>query len=246
MQLKHFAITSATAIALGMSASASAAVINFDQSGAASPTGSISYDGEGGALTGSQISFDQISLNNATTPDGADNTLTCNSCTINFETGQNITEAENNTGTWNFAGGGNLTLNGTAVDSEGSTVADGDLFTGTFDGGANESTQFVAGNGDDNLSASLTGTDDFNENLASYFGLSTNSGFDFTNTVIALGSATFGDNGSFGSDQLQNADTTVQSSQDVPAPSQFGLFGLGLALVMGGLGFRRKQGGDMA
>ncbi|WP_423822285.1 PEP-CTERM sorting domain-containing protein [Salinisphaera sp. SPP-AMP-43] len=243
MYFKHFAATSAAALALGLSFSASAAVVNFDQANAQSPTGTVSYDGNGGALTGSGISFDQISLNNAVLPEGAQDTLSCIGCSIDFETGRNLSEGSE-TGVWSFAGGGNLTLSGEAVDSEGNLIANDTLFTGTFDGNADNASQFVIGNGESNLSASLTGTDDFNADLATYFGLSADTSFDFTNTVIAMGSASFGDDGSFSSDQLQNADTTVQSSTDVPEPSQFGMFGLGLALVMGGLGFRRKQNGS--
>ncbi|MGB7757923.1 MAG: PEP-CTERM sorting domain-containing protein [Salinisphaera sp.] len=240
MQFKNLAVSSAALIALGLCGSASASLINFDQANAQSPTGSVSYNGKGGALTGSGISFDEVSLNGGATPAGHNDTLTCKSCSIDFKTGDNLSEGGENQ-VWTFAGGGNFTLSGTVMDGS-QTVADGMLFNGTFNDGG---TQMVVSNGSDSLNATLSGKDDFNGALASYFGLSNNTGFDFSNTEIALGNATFGSNGSFDSGQLQNADVTVESS-DVPEPSQFGMFGIGLALVLGGLGFRRKQPGGAA
>ncbi|WP_423820565.1 PEP-CTERM sorting domain-containing protein [Salinisphaera sp. SPP-AMP-43] len=240
MQFKYLAAASIAALTLGVSASASATIINFDQANAQSPTGSISYDGEGGALTGSGISFDQISMNQGTLPAGHDDTLSCMSCTIEFTTGANI--AENITGgIWQFGTGGQLTMSGEVYDSAGTLITDGVLFTGGF------TSAYVFGYGGDSLNASLSGADDFNETLAGYFGVIPGTDFDFSSTQIALGSATFGDNGSFQSDLLSNADVTVQSTtRDVPEPSQFGLFGLGLALMAGGLGFRRKNSGSNA
>ncbi|HET7314506.1 PEP-CTERM sorting domain-containing protein [Salinisphaera sp.] len=242
MQFKNFAAVSAAALALGLSASASASVINFDQAGAASPTGSISYDGNGGALIGSGISFDEVSLNGGTVPDGHASTLTCVSCSIDFATGDNISEGLDDN-VWSFAGGGYFKLSGTVMNGN-ETIADGTLFSGVFDGGGS---QFVFGTSNDSFTAALSGEDDFNSDLASYFGLSGNSGFAFSNTEIALGNATFGDNGSFDSGLLRNADVTVEaSSQDVPEPSPLAMFAIGLALVAGGLGFRRKQNGGTA
>ena len=241
MQFKHIAVTSAAAIAFGVSFSASAAVVNFDQANAQAPDGSVSYDGNGGALTGSGISFDQISLNGGNAPAGNDSQLTCVSCSIDFETGGNVEEGPN---VWSFGGGGNLTLSGEAQDSSGETVADGTLFSGTFDGRPGEAAQLVTGDGQDSLSATLSGTDDFNDTLASYFGISEDASFDFTNTVIALGSASFDGEGGFSSDNLQNADVTAQPTQSVPEPSELGIFAAGLALVVGAMGFRRRQNGS--
>ncbi|MES1924188.1 PEP-CTERM sorting domain-containing protein [Salinisphaera sp. T31B1] len=243
MQFKTIAVTSAAALAFGASLSASAAVVNFDQSEAQSPEGSVSYDGNGGALVGSGISFGEISLNGATAPQGNQGTLTCSGCMIDFQTGNNLSEGtENNI--WTFAGGGNLTLSGSAIDSNGNEVASGNLFSGSFDGGADAAPQLVTGNGQDSLTATLSGSDEFNADLARYFGLSEDTSFDFTNTVIALGNASFGADGSFDSGQLQNADVTVESSQAVPEPSEMGMFAAGLALVIGALGFRRRQNAD--
>lgn len=241
MHFKHLAVSSAAALALGLCGAASASVINFDQANANTPDGTVSYDGAGGALTGSGISFGEVRFNGGSTPGDHQNTLTCNSCSINFTTGKNLSEG-NEDQIWTFAGGGNLTLSGQVVDKSGKTVADGKLFTGTFDNGG---TQVVISNGSDSFNASLSGKDDFNGDLASYFGLNSSTGLDFSSTEIALGKATFGGDGSFNSGQLQNADVSVKSN-DVPEPSPFGIFAVGLALVAGGLGFRRKQHGRAA
>ncbi|WP_145961339.1 hypothetical protein [Salinisphaera sp. LB1] len=235
MHSKHLIACSATVLALGFCASASASVINFDQASANSPAGTVSYNGDGGPLTGSGISFDEVSLNSGAAPSGHSSTLTCQSCTIDFSTGDNISEDGENQ-IWKFAGGGAFTLSGTVVDG-GQTVADGTLFSGAFD---HNGAQFVARTGIDSLNASLSGKDELNGDLASYFGLGNNTGFAFSSTAIALGSATFGRNGSFDSGQLQNADVTVNPN-NVPEVSPFGMFGIGLALIVGGLGLRRKQ-----
>jgi hypothetical protein len=244
MQFKHLAATSVAVAALGLSLSASASIVNFDQQDAQSPTGTISYAGDGGALVGSGISFDRISLNGATAPTGHQGSLTCMSCSIAFTTGNNTGEGTS-TGIWSFAGGGNFQLNGTAKDSGGNTVASGLLFGGTF----GDSPQIVVRTGTASLSANLSGSDDFNADLANYFGLASGPHFAFSNTEISLGSATFGGDGSFNSGKLTNADVSVQSAgpaKNVPEPAELGLFAIGLALLLGGLGFRRKQGGDIA
>lgn len=248
MQFKHLAATSVAVAALGLSLSASASIVNFDQQDAQSPTGTISYAGDGGALVGSGISFDRISLNGATAPTGHQGSLTCMSCSIAFTTGNNTGEGTS-TGTWSFAGGGNFQLNGTATDSGGNTVASGLLFGGTF--GASPQIAFrtpiVVGN--PGLSLSLSGKDDFNSALASYFGLNSSVNFNFSTTAIALSNATFGPSGSFNSGKLTNADVSVQPAgpaKNVPEPAELGLFAIGLALLLVGLGFRRKQGGDIA
>lgn len=230
MQVKHLVTTAVAALALILSASASATTINFDQSNANAASGTISYGGEGGALTGSGITFSSIIDN-----DG--DSLTCVSCTLSFSTGDNISEGLS-TGLWQFAGGGTLTLIGTLVDSGGNIIVDdGVLFTGTF----GDTVQLVAESGSTSFTVSLSGNGEFNSLLAAALGVSANSAFEFSFTSIAEGSATYGENGSFSSTGLQNADMTALASNDVPEPSQVSLFGLGLMLVLGGLIFRRKH-----
>ncbi|KEZ79077.1 PEP-CTERM sorting domain-containing protein [Salinisphaera hydrothermalis] len=236
MQFNHLAATTAAIAALGLSVSASASVINFDQHGAAAPAGSVSYDGNGGPLVGSGISFDEINSDAANSP----NTLTCNSCTISITSGANTSEGPSE---WDFGANTDpyaLTLSGTAMTKDSNKViASGALFHGSI-----SSATVLNSPSASRLTSIVVGEDDINSGLANYYGLDSSAGFNFTNTDIALGNATFGDNGSFDSGQLQNADVTVEHS--VPEPSQFGMFGVGLALVLAGLGFRRKQSGSAA
>lgn len=65
MRFKSLATSAVAVKALMLSVSASATTINFDQSDASSASGTISYAGNGGALTGSGIGFDEISLNSS-------------------------------------------------------------------------------------------------------------------------------------------------------------------------------------
>lgn len=241
MQFKTLATTSIAAAALGLSFSASAAVINFDQQNAESPAGSVSYDGNGGGLVGTDISFDRINLNGGSVPAGNQSVLDCVSCVINFTTGNNIEEGQTSR-MWSFGGGGTFELTGNAVADNGATIADGTLFSGIF----GNNPQLVVKTGESSFNASLSGTDDFNADLAGYFGLDAEGNYDFSTTEIALGNATFSDDGAFDSGKLTNADVAVEPTRnDVPEPAAIGLFAIGMALVLGGLGFRRKQAGQI-
>lgn len=99
----------AVAAVLALVASpALAATITFDQ---AVDSGTLSYDGAGGALVGTGIGFSSI------TPSAADpppfNALTilgCGGCLLSFTTGANVTEGP---AVWTFAPGGSFTVTGT-------------------------------------------------------------------------------------------------------------------------------------
>jgi hypothetical protein len=227
-----------------MSTAASAAIINFDQNNAQLPRGTISYNGSGGPVFGSGIQFDGISLADATAPDGHQNSLFCQGCTLNFATGLNTSEGPS---VWTFNSlGSSFTLTGDAFEEDaqgnptGSPIAQGGLLTGFFTG-----TQTAIKSSSSSLPILFfdgSGVDQKSTSLLRYFGLNGHSQSAFANTEFSLGTATFGNDGSFSSTvtaaDLNNAVTPVP----VPEPSELGLFGLGV-LFMGILGFRRRKGG---
>ena len=103
-------------------ATVNAMILRFDQ---ITDGGTISYDGSGGALIGSDILFDSVT--GLGTPKNSGVTFTISEGKLNFITGANNTEGPDE---WTFASGGSFTLTGTVTD--GTTTASGTLLSGTF------------------------------------------------------------------------------------------------------------------
>jgi len=206
---------------------ASANTINFDQrlQGA---SGTLSYDGNGGALVGRDISFSFVSANTPGTQ-----SLDCNDCRLNFTTGSNITEGA----IYQFNGGGSFALTGNVTDMGGATVADGSLLSGMFSKGSAQFTKLPRNSG----SFVGYGTNSVNNDLATFFGLDSDSIFNFLTTEFSTGKLTFASNGGF-SGNVTAAD--LQAINDVPEPQEMAMFGLGLVLLVGGLAYRRKSDGS--
>jgi len=220
-----------TALSATFAGAASAATINFDQrlQGA---SGTLSYDGSGGALIGRDISFSFVSADTVGTQ-----SLDCNSCSLNFTTGSNISEGTN----YEFNGGGSFELTGNVTDMNGATVADGSLLSGMFSNG-NGQVQFTKL---PRNSGSFVGygTNSVNNDLAGFFGLDSDSIFNFLSTDFSTSQLTFASNGGF-SGNVTAAD--LQTINDVPEPQELAIFGLGVFLLVGGLAYRRKTGaGDL-
>jgi hypothetical protein len=202
------------ALAVVAAVPAGAAILTFDQT---TNTGTVSYNGSGGALVGTNINFESIL--GVDTPLNSGVSLFCNQCKLNFSTGSNIAEG-GSVGTSTFSSGGTYVLAGSAYTNNtlSTLVASGNLVTGTF-----TSTSSAIGFGSSVIVAGF-GSDVKAQGLLEYYGL---LGLDFTfaNTNISLSQASF--NG------VTNAFTGSVTQADinntaVPEPGSMMLFGSGL------------------
>lgn len=195
---------------------ANAALIQIDE-GATIQTGSLSYDGAGGALVGTDIVFSLAT--GADTPVNQGSTLTCTNCLLNFTTGANTLEGP---GLWQWLAGGSFSLDGDLYDGV-TLLQSGNLLTGVFDApppptaiGAGSSLLFVS-----------IGSVAAAQPLVDYFGIVDNA-FAFANTELALQSCNInGGTGAFACG-LANADLAVTAAA-VPTPATAMLFGIGAA-----------------
>jgi PEP-CTERM motif len=222
---------------LAASPAAAAPTINFDQGGGAGQAGgSLSYDGEGGALVGTNIGFGALS--GIDTPANAGTSLFCvPNCTLTFETGLNVVEAQPiGDGTiklWTWAGDGSFEVDGTLntlADGTGTEVATGTLLSGEFTG-------TVAGlvGPDGRLLVAGIGNDEKIGGLLQFYGLPDFLPFRFAQTeIVATGLAIGANNSLDGS--VTNADLT---NTQAPEPGTLFLLGTGGAGLMAM--WRRKQ-----
>ena len=211
-------------LVLGLSASAQAATITFDNTGLAG--GSFSYGGAGGPVTGSGIGFNLIV--GSATPLNSGAALVCSGCTLSFTSGANTSEGPM---VWTFggAGAGSFVVSG-GVPALG-IAAGSALLTGSVTGAV--ATNIVA----DQVTLILAGPDTKHAAILAFFGL-TGSTFTFASTNID-GAATVGGDGSFSSRSVDEADIVNTSAAAVPEPLSLGLFSLGLFVV--GARMRARQ-----
>jgi PEP-CTERM motif len=220
---------------LAASPAAAASMINFDQAGGAGQAGgSLSYDGDGGALVGTGIGFGALA--GFDTPQNAGTSLFCvPNCTLNFTTGPNTGEAVGIPGgvqQWTWAGDGSFVVDGTLntqADGLGTEVATGTLLTGEFTG----SVIGLVGQAGRMLVAGV-GEDDKIGGILQFYGLSFLP-FRFAQTeIVATGLVIGASNSLDGS--VTNADLT---NTQVPEPGTLFLLGTGGAGLMAM--WRRKQ-----
>jgi len=204
-----------------VSYSASAAIISFDDGANPNQDGTLSYDGDGGVLTGDGIDF--FTIIGEDTPLNNNTTLTCVDCVLNFVTGNNISEPTGSSPVWVFSGPGELFITGTVMDGATTIVDDDLLVSGTFSQATVSGSEPGAV-----LIFSGIGGDSKHDNLIDFFGLS--NPFTFASTDISIGNANFLENGGFNG-TVTNAD--FDNISIVPVPAAVWLFGSGLLGLVG-------------
>jgi hypothetical protein len=177
-------------------------------------TGSISYNGTGGALIGANIDVDNVV--GLSTPANANITSTCLTCTLNFTSGLNTSAGG---GTWQFGPGGSISITG-GVDFQGSTpdISLGStLLTGTF------SSATVSDTGVFEVTFGSF-TDVKHPSLLSYYGM---PGGNYDGSLTILFSAqNSGPGNAFTSTSLFGG--SIANVAAVPVPAAAWLFGSGL------------------
>jgi hypothetical protein len=138
--------------------------------------GTVSADGLGGPLVGTDVVF--VEIPGTDTPTSNGDVMACTGCTLNFTTGANV-QAGPTGGTW--AGGGTFTLTGSVEDLG---LVNAVLLAGPFAGTPN--TPGLVSTDSSPLFLSL-GVDTKNEVLASHYGRPPD--VTLANTVIALGTS---------------------------------------------------------
>ena len=185
-------------------------LLEFDQEGEIG--GTIIYDGEGGAMAGTDIVFTEVTGINTPSNDGVQ--LDFDSALLSFTTGLNLTEGIITT----FAGGGSWSMEvDIPVQGAFTTAYTGNLFTGTINSATVVDGSFI-------LQMVMSGTDTKDEVLRDFYGLP-DYPFVFGFTAQSLDFTKLA-NGGFTMREVQNADI-IQSSV-IPEPSSIMLLGIGL------------------
>ena len=172
---------------MAFSTAAEAAVIQFDDE--MINGGTLSYDGEGGPLMGTDLLLDLVMGIDTPLNSGESGSLFCEDCKLNLTTGANLSESP-----YQFdSEGSSLTITGTVKDAE-KTIATGTLtdplvtgsFTETVTGSANEFAVVFTGIGFDTVDAGIS----------SFFGIDATE-FRFAQTSIAISDVEILPNGGF-------------------------------------------------
>jgi PEP-CTERM motif len=220
-------LLTACVLTLGVAKHASAvAHLDFDQ---ILDGGTLSYNGTGGPLVGTDIRFDFIK--GVGTPLNAGVGLTCDNCTLNFSTGLNTSESAS---TYMWTGGGSLSLTGEAKQGV-NTIASGTLLTGTWDdpvvGLLNASATSKAfssiGNGENTIALGLQ----------TFYGLPSET-YTFSDSALTVVTRLDRTTGGFNAN-IREADLVSSIPVATPEPGTLLLLSTGL-IGMAGYGWRRR------
>lgn len=229
-QQNNFAWRLGLALVLGTALtgffSPSARAVELDFNISAPTSGTISYGGTGGGLTGTNIEVDNVV--GLSTPANANVTSLCLSCMLNFSSGTlagsgGAPPSGVNNGWWRFGSGGSITITG-GVQLQGSTdiPAGTTLLSGTFD------SAFVQDLGSSFKVTFGSFTDTKHPDLLAYYGLAP-SPFEGALTLL-FGSVNTGVGDAFTSTSVFSGSVV---NTPVPVPAALWLFGSGVVAFAG-------------
>ncbi len=212
--------------------SATAMAVELDFNISAPTSGTISYNGAGGGLTGLNIEVDEVV--GIDTPANANVTSLCVSCVLNFTSGSlsnagGPPPSGNNNGWWSFGSGGSITITG-GVQLQGSTdiPVGTTLMSGTFNNA------FVQDLGTQFRVTFGSFSDTKHAELLSYYGL-TPEPFSGALTLL-FGSSNGGVGSAFTSTSVFGGSVvnTPSPVNPVPLPAAIWLFGSGVVALFAG------------
>ena len=208
----------------------SAMAVELDFNISAPTSGTISYNGAGGGLTGLNIEVDNVV--GLDTPANANVTSLCVSCVLNFTSGSlsnagGPPPSGNNNGWWSFGSGGSISITG-EVQLQGSTdiPVGTTLMSGTFNNA------FVQDLGTQFRVTFGSFSDTKHADLLSYYGL-TPGPFSGALTLL-FGSVNGGVGSAFTSTSVFSGNVVNAPSpvEPVPVPAAVWLFGSGLVSLI--------------
>lgn len=225
MKAKLLLITAYLALTVvGLLVSRPALAVQLDFNISAPTSGSISYDGTGGGLIGTNIEVDNVV--GLATPAHANVTSLCVSCVLNFTSGAFLNAGganTNNNGWWRFGSGGSITITG-GVQLQGATdiPLGSTLLSGAF------TSAFVQDLGSQFKVTFGSFTDTKHADLLSYYGLTPGSPFEGALTLL-FGSANTGVGEAFASTSVFSGNVV---NAVVPLPAAAWLFASGVIGVL--------------
>ena len=230
MTRKGFGILAVVGLMLGpaltgfITSSAIAMELDFNLS--APTSGTISYDGTGGGLIGSNIEVDNVV--GLFTPANSGITSLCISCALNFTSGtlSNSGGANaNNNGWWSFGSGGSITITG-GIQLQGSPdiPLGSTLLSGTFN------SAFVQDLGSQFRVTFGSFSDTKHADLLSYYGIAPSP---FSGALTLLFGATNGGVGSAFTSTSVIGGSVVNTPAPVPVPAGLWLFASGIVALAG-------------
>jgi hypothetical protein len=212
--------------------SQSAMAVELDFNISAPTSGTISYNGAGGGLTGLNIEVDNVV--GLLTPANANVTSLCVSCVLNFTSG-NLSNAGgpppsgSNNGWWSFGSGGSITITGGVLLQGATDIPVGStLMSGTFNNA------FVQDLGTEFRVTFGSFSDTKHADLLSYYGL-TPEPFSGALTLL-FGSSNGGVGSAFTSTSVFGGSVvnTPSPVAPVPVPAALWLFGSGVVALFAG------------
>lgn len=202
--------------------SSSALAVELDFNLSAPTSGTISYNGTGGGLVGTNIEVDNVV--GLATPANANVTSLCLSCVLNFTSGVETGAGPQNGGWWSFGSGGTISITGGVQLQGGTDIPLGStLLSGTF------SSAFVQDLGNQFKVTFGSFSDTKHADLLSYYGLTPDTTFQGALTLL-FASANPGVGGAFNSSSVFSGNVVngVVPVNPVPLPAAAWLFGSGV------------------